>query len=84
MTHLTSRYPVQADHVVARSTHEKENPMTTVKTAVQTLFVTLLLDRRAQAAVALTLALVAGALLGPDAAEAGKNLPRLIIANGPH
>ena len=39
--------------------------------AVQTFVVSLLLDRRRQAAAAVILALVAGLLLGPDGVDAG-------------
>jgi len=56
--------------------------MTTLKTTVQTLFVTLLLDRRAHAALAVALALLASVVLGGDGALAGANLcqGRLIIS----
>jgi hypothetical protein len=57
--------------------------MTAMTSAIQTLYISLLLDRRAQGALALTLALLAGLLLGPDGAEAGvKQGCRMIITGG--
>ncbi len=65
--------PVAVQTVVPGSTRPKEHAMTAMTTAIQTLYISLLLDRRAQAAVAITLALLAGLVLGPGGAEAGVN-----------
>jgi hypothetical protein len=46
----------------------------TAFTAVQTVVVSLLIDRRAQAAVAMTVALVASVLLGTPDVEAARGI----------
>ena len=59
--------------------------MTTLKTTTESLFVTLLLDRRAHATLAVALALLASVVLGGDGALAGANLScngRVIIMGG--